>query len=105
MVVLLLRYYKKEDKQMRKRYSEEQIIGVLKEAEAGMPLAELLRKYGIHENTYRRWKSKYGGMNVGEARRLKYLEDENHRLKKMVANLMLDMEILKDINSKNWLSP
>lgn len=90
---------------MRKRFSEEQIIGVLKEAGTGIPLAEILRRYGIHENTYRRWKSKYGGMEVGEARRLKHLEDENHRLKKMVANLMLDIEILKDINSKNWSGP
>lgn len=90
---------------MRKRFREEQIIGILREAEAGMPLPELLRKYGIHENTYRRWKSKYGGMNVGEAKRLKQLEQENQRLKKMVADLMLDMEILKDINSKNWSGP
>ncbi len=90
---------------MRKRYSEEQIVGVLKESGAGFPLPEILRKYGTHENTYRRWKSKYVGMELGEVRRLKHLEDENHRLKKMPANLMLDIEALKDINSKNWSGP
>lgn len=85
-----------------KRYSEEQIIGILKEAEAGMPVAELLRKHGIAQGTFYRWKSKFGGMEVSDAKRLKKLEDENRKLKTMVADLMLDNKILKDVNSKNW---
>jgi putative transposase len=89
----------------RKRFSEEQIIGILKEAGAGMPVQELIRKHGVTEQTYYRWKRKFGGMEVSEAKRLKHLEDENRRLKKMVAELMLDITILKDINSKNWGSP
>ena len=88
-----------------KRFREEQIIGILKEAQAGMPVKELIRKHGISEQTYYRWKSKYGGMEVSDAKRLKHLEDENRRLKKMVAELMLDITILKDINSKNWDGP
>ena len=87
---------------MKKRLREEQIIGILKEHEAGMPVKELIRKHGICEQTYYRWKSKYGGMEVSEAKRLKALEDENRRLKQMVADLMLDNKILKEINSKNW---
>ena len=87
---------------MKKRFTEEQIIGILKEREAGMPVKELIRKHGISEQTYYRWKSKYGGMEVSEAKRLKALEDENRRLKQMVADLMLDNKILKEINSKNW---
>ena len=86
----------------RKRFSEEQIIGILKEAESGIPVTEIIRKYGIAEGTYYRWKSKYGGMEVSEAKRLKALEAENRRLKRMVADLMLDNQALKDINSKNW---
>ncbi len=87
---------------MKKRFREEQIIGILKERESGLPIADLIRKYGICEQTFYRWKSKYGGMEVSDAKRLKVLEDENHRLKQMVADLMLDNKILKDINSKNW---
>ena len=87
---------------MKKRFSEEQIIGILKEREAGMPAKDLIRKHGISEQTYYRWKSKYGGMEVSEARRLKALEAENRQLKQMVADLMLDNKVLKDINSKNW---
>ena len=87
---------------MKKRYREEQIIGILKERETGISVQDLLRKYGISEQTYYRWKSKYGGMEVNEAKRLKVLEDENRRLKQMVADLLLDNKVLKDINSKNW---
>jgi putative transposase len=87
---------------MKRRHTEEQIIGILKERESGVGLAELLRKHGISEQTYYRWKSKYGGMEVSEAKRLKGLEEENRRLKQMVAELMLDNKVLRDINSKNW---
>ena len=85
-----------------KRYTEEQIIGILKESEAGVPVAELIRKHGIAPGTFYRWKSKFGGMEVSDAKRLKKLEDENRKLKTMVADLMLDNKILKDVNSKNW---
>jgi len=87
---------------MKKRFREEQIIGILKEREAGLPVKDLIRKHGISEQTYYRWKSKYGGMEVSEAKRLKALEAENRQLKQMVADLMLDNKVLKDINSKNW---
>lgn len=86
----------------RKRFTEEQIIGILKEAEAGLGVQELTRRYGIHEGTYYRWKSKYGGMEVSDAKKLKGLEDENRRLKQLVAEQALDIQILKDIHSKNW---
>ena len=86
----------------RTRFTETQIIGVLNEAEAGLPVKELARKHGISEQTYYRWKSKYGGMDVSDAKRLKELETENNRLKRMVADLMLDNQVLKDVNSKNW---
>ena len=86
----------------RKRFSEEQIVQVLNEAKAGLPVKEIIRKYGITEQTYYRWKSKYGGMEVSDVKRLKQLESENARLKTMVADLLLDNKILKDINSKNW---
>jgi putative transposase len=85
-----------------KRFREEQIIGILKEAEAGIPVKELIRKHGIAEGTFYRWKSKFGGMDVSEAKRLRALEEENRRLKTLVAELMLDNRILKDINSKKW---
>ena len=84
-----------------KRFTEEQIIGVLKEAETGLPQPDLLRKHGISQGTFYRWKAKYGGLDVSEARRLKSLEDENRRLKRLVADQALDIQILKDINSKN----
>lgn len=85
-----------------KRFKEEQIIGILKEAESGLALPDLTRKYGISEGTYYRWKAKYGGLEVSEAQRLKALEDENRRLKRLVADLSLDVQILKDVNSKKW---
>jgi putative transposase len=85
-----------------KRFTTEQIIAVLKEADGGMPVKELCRKYGMSEATLYNWKSKYGGMAVSEARRLKELEDKNRRLKKLVADQALDIQMLKEINSKNW---
>lgn len=86
----------------KKRFTEEQIIGVLKEVEAGIPVNELIRKHGISQGTLYRWKSKFGGMDVNEAKRLKSLEEENRKLKTMVADLMLDIKVLKDVNSKKW---
>jgi putative transposase len=86
----------------RKRYSEDQIIQILKEAERGLPVAELGRKYGVSEQTVYRWKSKYGGLEVSELKRLKQLEEENRRLKKIVAEQALDIQMLKDVTSKNW---
>ena len=85
-----------------KRFSEEQIIGILKEAEAGMPLADLLRKHGICKGTFYRWKEKYGGLEVSDAKKLKALEDENRRLKRLVADQALDIQILKDMSSRKW---
>jgi putative transposase len=85
-----------------KRHSEEQIIGVLKESEAGMKTSELCRKHGISEGTFYKWKDKYGGLTISEARRLRVLEEENRRLKHIVADLTLDNRALKEINSKNW---
>jgi len=86
----------------RKRYTEEQIISTLKQHESGTPVRELIRQVGITEQTFYRWKNKYGGMEVSDAKRLKSLEEENRRLKTMVADLMLDNKILKDVNSKKW---
>lgn len=86
----------------RSRFKEEQIIGILKEAEAGMKLPDLVRKHGISEQTFYRWKSKYGGMEVSAARRLRDLEDENRQLKRLVADQALDIQMLKDVNSKKW---
>jgi len=77
------------------RFTEEQIIGVLREAEAGVPVKELCRKYGFSDATFYNWRSKYGGMDVSDARRLKALEAENARLKKLLAESMLDNEALK----------
>ena len=85
-----------------KRFSQEQIIGVLKEWEAGQAIGDLSRQHGVCENTLYRWKSKYGGIEVSEAKRLKALEEENRRLKRLVAEQALDIQILKDVNSKNW---
>ena len=87
---------------MKKRHTEEQIIGILNEAQAGMPVADLLRKHNISQGTFYRWKAKFGGMDVSEARRLRALEVENTRLKRLVADQALDIQILKDVNSKNW---
>ena len=88
----------------RKRYSEEKIISILKEHEAGASVPDISRRYGIAENTIYRWKSKYGGMEVSDAKRLRALEDENRRLKEMVADLSLDKEALKTVIRKNGWS-
>ena len=86
---------------MKKRFTEEQIIRILKEQENGKKAADIVRENNVSEQTFYRWKSKYGGLDVSEAKRLKQLEDENRRLKEMVADLSLDNKILKDVISKN----
>ena len=85
-----------------KRQSEEQIIAILKEHEAGVKTADLCRKHGISEQTFYNWKSKYGGLEVSEAKRLKGLESENAKLKKLLADTMLDNAALKDLLAKKW---
>ena len=85
-----------------KRFSTEQIINVLKESDAGVKPADLCRKHGISEATYYNWKAKYGDMTISDARRLKELEQENGRLKKLVANQALDIQMLKEVCSKNF---
>lgn len=85
----------------RSRFSEEQIIAILREQEAGMKVADVCRKHGISDATFYTWKSKYGGLEVSEARRLKALEDENRRLKKLLAEAVLDNAALKDLLGKN----
>lgn len=88
---------------MRKsRFAESQIIGILKEVESGQKVKEVCRRHGISEGTYHRWKSKYGGMGVSEAKRLKELESENRRLKKLVADMALDNQMLKEVLDRNW---
>ena len=85
----------------KSRFKEEQIIGILKEAEAGMEVFDLLRKHGISHGTFYRWKNKYGGMEINEARRLRELEEEHRRLKRLVADQELDLQMLKDVNTNN----
>ena len=85
------------------RLSEEQIIGILREQEAGATTADVCRKHGISEATFYKWKAKFGGLEVSDAKRLKALEDENGKLKKLLAEAMLDIAVfLKDINSRKW---
>jgi putative transposase len=84
------------------RYTEEQIIGVLKQAEAGIKTAEICRQHGISSATFYKWKGKYGGLEVSEARRLRQLEDENRRLKQIVADLTLDNQALKTVLTKKF---
>ncbi len=87
---------------MKNRFTEEQIIGVLKEAEVGMKVAEVCRKYGISEATYYNWKAKFGGMTVSDAQRLKALENENAKLKRLLAESMLDIAALRDVIGRKW---
>jgi putative transposase len=86
----------------RSRFSEEQIIGILKEQESGMPTADVCRRHGVSGATFYKWKAKYGGLEVSDARRLRQLEDENTKLKRLLADAMLDNAMLKEINSKKW---
>ena len=86
----------------RSRFSEEQIIAVLKEQEAGMATADVCRRYGVSSATFYKWKSKYGGLEVSDARRLRQLEQENERLKKLLADTMLDNAMLKEISAKKF---
>jgi putative transposase len=85
-----------------KRYSEEQIVRILKEVDGGRSVAEVCREYGVSEQSVYRWRTKYEGMEVSDVRRLKQLEEENARLKKLVADQALDIQLLKEINSKKW---
>ncbi len=87
---------------MKKRYTEEQIIGFLKEADSGVPLKELCRRHGFSEASYYLWRSKFGGMDVSDAKRLKALEAENARLKKLLAESMLENEITREVLRKKW---
>jgi putative transposase len=89
----------------RARFSEEQIIGVLKEAEVGAKIGELCRRHGISDATFYTWRSKYGGLEISEMRRLRQLEEENRRLKSIVADQALDLRALKDVLSKNGYGP
>lgn len=86
----------------RSRFSEEQIIAILREQETGMKTADVCRKHGISEATFYKYKAKFGGMDVSDARKLKALEDENAKLKKLLAEAMLDNAMLKDVASKKW---
>ena len=87
---------------MKKRYSEEQIIGFLKEADAGVPVKALCRRHGFSEASYYLWRSKFGGMEVSDAKHLKALESENARLKKLLAEAMLENEVTKEVLRKKW---
>ena len=86
----------------RSRFKEEQIIAILREQEAGSPTADVCRKHGVSSATLYKWKAKFGGLDVSDAKRLRALEDENAKLKKLLAETMLDNAILKDINSRKW---
>ena len=86
----------------RNRFTEEQIIGILKEQEAGSKATDLCRQHGVSSATFYKWKTKYGGLDVSEARRLKALEDENAKLKKLLAEAMLDGAALRELLTKKW---
>lgn len=85
-----------------RKYTEEQIVKILKEAQSGVKVEEICRKYNVSANTFYKWRQKYGGMEVSDVKRLRGLEDENRRLKTIVADLTLDNQALKAINAKNW---
>jgi putative transposase len=87
---------------MKRRFTEEQIIGILREQEAGGTVKEIIRRHGVSEQSFYRWKAKYGGLEVSEARRLKELEAENAKLKKLLAEAHLDNAALKDVLSRKW---
>ena len=87
---------------MKKRYSEEQIIGFLKEAESGIAVKELCRRHGFSEPSFYAWRSKFGGMDISDAKRLKTLETENRRLKKLLAESMLEIEVTREALRKKW---
>ncbi len=87
---------------MKKRYTEEQIIGFLQEAEGGVPLKELCRRHGFSEASFYLWRTKFGGMNVSDAKRLRELEAENARLKKLLAESMLEIEVSREVIRKKW---
>ena len=86
----------------RSRFTEEQIIGILKEQEAGQRTADVCRRHGVSEGTFYKYKARFGGLEVSDARRLRTLEDENGKLKKLLAEAMLDNAMLKDVASKKW---
>lgn len=86
----------------RKRYTEEQIVAILKEGQAGVPTPELCRKYGMSDASYYKWRAKFAGMEVSDVRKMRMLEEENRKLKHLVADLTLDVQALKAINAKNW---
>lgn len=86
----------------RKRFTEEQIVGVVKAIEGGLPLADAVRQFGVSRNTISAWRKKFAGMDVSDAKRLKALEDENRRLKRVVADLTLDKQMLQDALSRKW---
>ena len=86
----------------RSKYSEEQVIGILKEHDAGLSTAEICRKYGVSNATFYKWRGKFGGMEVSDARKLKALEDENRRLKKLLAESILDVSTLREMLGKNF---
>ena len=87
---------------MKKRFTEEQIIGYLKEADAGLPVKDLCRRHGFSEASYYLWRSKFGGMTVSDAKRLKALEAENAKLKKLLAEAMLEREVTREVLRKKW---
>ncbi len=92
----------KENSIKRSRFSEQQIIAILKEAESGVKVADLCRQYGVGQSTFFKWKSKYGGLEVSELKRIKDLEEENRKLKRMYADLSLEHHALKEVTSKQW---
>jgi len=89
----------------RRRHTEEQIIAVLKDAQAGIGVQELCRKHGLSDATFYKWRAKYAGLEVSDVKKLRQLEDENRRLKQMVAEQALDIQALKAITTKNWQGP